>query len=198
MGGCRSGQWAGERPANLGQTLRKSKDSGSENQRCQKNDHPTGRHCGLSEKHKKKQLEEKLAAGPVYNDNGLVVCTQLGNLVDPAVINRDMDAVLKNSDLPKIRFHDLRHTHATILLQLGENPKVVAERLGHVNVRMTLDIYSEKNAGIPLFIGIPAYMLMIMHFSSGQRSMGSTEPLPGILVVPSLPCRRERPAVRAR
>ena len=99
-------------------------------------------------KHKKKQLEEKLAAGPAYNDNGLVVCTQLGNPVDPAVINRDMDAVLKNSDLPKIRFHDLRHTHATILLQLGENPKVVAERLGHVDVRMTLDIYSHVLPGI--------------------------------------------------
>ncbi|WP_412674547.1 tyrosine-type recombinase/integrase [Aneurinibacillus thermoaerophilus] len=45
-------------------------------------------------------------------------------------------------ELPVIRFHDLRHTHATILLQLSENPKVVSERLGHVNITITLDTYS--------------------------------------------------------
>ncbi|WP_412674856.1 helix-turn-helix domain-containing protein [Aneurinibacillus thermoaerophilus] len=45
-------------------------------------------------------------------------------------------------ELPVIRFHDLRHTHATILLQLSENPKIVSERLGHVNITITLDTYS--------------------------------------------------------
>ncbi|PPA88324.1 hypothetical protein C4A76_09690 [Brevibacillus laterosporus] len=40
------------------------------------------------------------------------------------------------------RFHDLRHTHATLLLQLGENPKVVSERLGHADVNITLNIYA--------------------------------------------------------
>ena len=49
---------------------------------------------------------------------------------------------MKKIGLNKTRFHDLRHTHASWLLQLGENPKVVQERLGHHDVSITLDIYS--------------------------------------------------------
>ncbi|NHN34301.1 tyrosine-type recombinase/integrase [Paenibacillus sp. S3N08] len=48
----------------------------------------------------------------------------------------------KFAKLPQIRFHDMRHTHATILLLQGENPKIVSERLGHADVRITLDTYS--------------------------------------------------------
>ena len=46
------------------------------------------------------------------------------------------------TEVPRIRFHDLRHTHATLLLQAGTNPKVVSERLGHSTVSITLDTYS--------------------------------------------------------
>ena len=49
---------------------------------------------------------------------------------------------VKRADLPPIRFHDLRHTAATILLSQGVHPKVVQERLGHAQIAMTLDIYS--------------------------------------------------------
>jgi integrase len=48
----------------------------------------------------------------------------------------------KFAGVPQIRFHELRHTHATMLLQLGENPKVVSERLGHADVTITLNTYS--------------------------------------------------------
>ena len=51
-------------------------------------------------------------------------------------------ALVKRAGLPRIRFHDLRHTHATLLLTLGVNPKVVQERLGHSQISMTLDTYS--------------------------------------------------------
>ncbi|MFP5111412.1 tyrosine-type recombinase/integrase [Bacillaceae bacterium C204] len=47
--------------------------------------------------------------------------------------------------VPKSPFHNLRHTHATILMRMGENPKVVSERLGHARVGITLDIYSHTN-----------------------------------------------------
>lgn len=50
--------------------------------------------------------------------------------------------VVESLDLPKIRFHDLRHTHATIMLRLGEHPKIVSERLGHSSIQMTLNTYS--------------------------------------------------------
>lgn len=50
--------------------------------------------------------------------------------------------MIKETNLPKITFHDLRHLHATTLMASGENPKVVADRLGHSRVQVTLVIYS--------------------------------------------------------
>jgi len=92
--------------------------------------------------HKAKQNKNKLLLGPAYNDYDLVVCNGNGNPVDPKDINRDMKYVIQKYNLPKLRFHDLRHTHASILLQLGEHPKVVSERLGHSSISITLDTYS--------------------------------------------------------
>lgn len=50
--------------------------------------------------------------------------------------------MIKKAAMPKIRFHDLRHTHATLLLAKGVNVKVISERLGHSNIKITLDTYS--------------------------------------------------------
>jgi integrase len=58
------------------------------------------------------------------------------------VIRRSFASTLKEAKLGKVRFHDLRHTHASILLAEGVHPKVVAERLGHSSIGMTLDRYS--------------------------------------------------------
>jgi integrase len=96
----------------------------------------------MSKKHKALQNELKLKFGNAYEDNDLVVASGLGRPVDPADINRDMKYVIKKNNLPPISFHDLKHTHATTLLLLGENPKVVSERSGHANVEITLDTYS--------------------------------------------------------
>jgi integrase len=52
------------------------------------------------------------------------------------------DKHVKDSGLPRIRLHDLRHTHATLALAAGIHPKVVSERLGHSTVAFTMDIYS--------------------------------------------------------
>jgi integrase len=58
---------------------------------------------------------------------------------------REFHRYIKQSGVAKITLHDLRHLHATLLLIYGENPKVVAERLGHADVTTTLDIYSHVN-----------------------------------------------------
>jgi len=97
---------------------------------------------------KAKQAQEKLMAGQAYQDHGLVFCSALGTPVDPRDMNRLFDKLLKKAGLPKVRFHDLRHTHATMLLALGEHPKVVQERLGHSTIAMTLDTYSHLVPGI--------------------------------------------------
>jgi len=60
----------------------------------------------------------------------------------PQAIVKSFKAISKEAGLPRIRFHDLRHTSATLLLTAGVHPKVVQERLGHSTISMTLDLYS--------------------------------------------------------
>lgn len=77
-----------------------------------------------------------------YKNLDLVVCTGLGTPTHKSNIRRVFKSIIKKAEVPKIRFHDMRHTHATLLLLQGVNPKIVSERLGHADVRITLDTYS--------------------------------------------------------
>lgn len=92
--------------------------------------------------HKKNQNEMRLKFGGAYNDHNLVCPRPDGKPMDPRGLNEHFDDCIKKTGMQKIRFHDLRHSHATIMLQLGEHPKVVSERLGHSNVNITLNTYS--------------------------------------------------------
>ncbi|MCM3444353.1 tyrosine-type recombinase/integrase [Metabacillus halosaccharovorans] len=88
-----------------------------------------------------KQDKEKHGDG--YIDNDLVICTTIGTPYNPSnVLNRSFKPLIEKAEVTPIRFHDLRHTHATMLLKLGENPKVISERLGHSNIKITLETYS--------------------------------------------------------
>jgi integrase len=91
--------------------------------------------------HRKQQAEERLRAGPAWQDYRLVFCTRSGRPVIHANLYYLMRSIAKRAGVPPIRFHDLRHTHATILLRQGVHPKMVAERLGS-RVAVTLDTYS--------------------------------------------------------
>jgi integrase len=93
-------------------------------------------------KHKAKQNQNKLLLMGAYADNDLIVCSQIGTPTNERNLNRSFYELLDKINVPKIRFHDLRHTHATILLQMGEHPKIVSERLGHSRVNITMDTYS--------------------------------------------------------
>jgi integrase len=73
---------------------------------------------------------------------GLVFTTSTGRPISPRNVLRHFKGVIEKSGLPEIRFHDLRHTHATLLLAAGVHPKVVQERLGHSQISLTLDTYS--------------------------------------------------------
>ncbi|MDP9363622.1 MAG: site-specific integrase, partial [Chloroflexota bacterium] len=72
----------------------------------------------------------------------LVVCTGEGNVVNPANVDRSFARLVRAAGVQRIRFHDLRHTHATWLLAAGQPVKVVSERLGHARVSITLDTYA--------------------------------------------------------
>jgi len=71
-----------------------------------------------------------------------------GKPLDPSTVSHALARVLRQAGLPHIRFHDLRHTHATFLLGAGVNPKVVSERLGHASVAFTLDTYGHVMPGM--------------------------------------------------
>lgn len=98
--------------------------------------------CDELRKYKLKQNEFKLSFGPGYEDIGLVFCREDGRPIYPRHLATVFNRIVTAARVPQIRLHDLRHTHATLLLKLGENPKIVSERLGHSSVQMTLDIYS--------------------------------------------------------
>ena len=93
--------------------------------------------------HRARQAEERLVVGPEWEDHDLVFCTHQGRpLIGSNVLNQNFHPLLKRAGLPRIRFHDLRHTAATLLLLRGVHPKVVSELLGHSSVSLTLDVYS--------------------------------------------------------
>jgi integrase len=95
----------------------------------------------LLKSHKLTILKEKLVLGTSYIDKDLVNCTRNGKQLNPANIRRTFIKLIKDVGIPSIRFHNLRHTHATLLILNGTNVKVVSERLGHSNVKITLDCY---------------------------------------------------------
>ena len=81
--------------------------------------------------------------GPGWaNVRDLVFTSEAGTLMDDSVLRRAFRKLLKAAVLPRIRFHDLRHTHATLMLKAGVHPKIVSERLGHADIQITLDTYS--------------------------------------------------------
>lgn len=93
--------------------------------------------------HRKCQLEYKLRLGGLWQDADLVFIMATGTPLDPnSLAERSFRKLLKRAGLPCIRFHDLCHTFATILLSRGTHPKVVQEMLGRANISQTMDTYS--------------------------------------------------------
>lgn len=88
------------------------------------------------------QAQERLSAGPAYHDTGFVCTEEDGRPSNPVNVSRRFRKLLKRLGLPAIRFHDLRHTMASLLLAQGCHAKVVSERLGHASIAITLNTYS--------------------------------------------------------
>jgi integrase len=92
--------------------------------------------------HKTNQEEWKQRLGTAYEDNNLVICTEMGTVQDPRNISRVMSRLCELSRVTPIRFHDIRHTHASILISSGVDIVKVSARLGHANPKITLEIYA--------------------------------------------------------
>ncbi|HEX9131119.1 MAG TPA: tyrosine-type recombinase/integrase [Ktedonobacteraceae bacterium] len=103
---------------------------------------------GVLKEHRVHQLEMRLKAGSKWTEHDLVFCNVYGNFLHPARLYLLFHKVLADAGVPHIRFHDLRHSAATILLSMGVNVKVVQEILGHSRISMTLDTYSHVLPGM--------------------------------------------------
>ncbi|MEV6581905.1 site-specific integrase [Streptomyces sp. NPDC051582] len=92
--------------------------------------------------HREVQEREREAAAGHWRDNSLVFSTPAGGPIDPANLNRSFRALLDRAGLRRIRFHDLRHSTATLLLEQGVELVVIKELLGHAHIGVTATVYA--------------------------------------------------------
>ena len=88
------------------------------------------------------QTRRRDQVGDRWQENGLLIDRGDGEPVNPDTLSTGWARQLRKHGLPRVRFHDLRHAHATLMLTQGVHPKVVSERLGHASIGITLDTYS--------------------------------------------------------
>jgi integrase len=110
----------------------------------------TRRSATALKEHRKRQLEERMRLAGLWQDKNLVFPTATGSLFNPSNLrNRSFKRIKARADVREdLRFHDLRHTCATLLLGEGVNAKVVSEMLGHADVAFTLRVYSHVLPGM--------------------------------------------------
>jgi integrase len=94
-------------------------------------------------RHRAAQLEERLQAGGAWQDNDLVFSDRYGQPILATELTRGaFYPLLARAGLPRVRFHDLRHSAASLLLAEGVHPKIVGDMLGHSTIAITIDLYS--------------------------------------------------------
>jgi len=102
----------------------------------------------LLREHREKQQLEKAMMDSTLGEDDLVFGHPDGTPFVPDTITHVWQKILKKSEIKRIRLHDARHTHATVLPAQGVHPKIVQERLGHSSIQMTIDTYSHVLPGL--------------------------------------------------
>ena len=145
---------------------------------------------GALERHRARQQNEHAARGDGWSDQGFVFCTRRGTPIRRDNLHaKHWKPLLRRAGLPDVRFHDLRHTCATLLLTKGVHPKIVSEMLGHSSVSITLDIYSHV---IP---GMQEVAATIMEDALGNTQQRSPR-RPGWCTNSTTPTLQSSPTVR--
>jgi integrase len=97
--------------------------------------------------HKQNQLEERRISGEGWNAGDLVFCSDAGTPIGPSNLNLQFDRLLKNTELPDIRVHDLRHTYAALSIAAGVDLFTLSRRMGHSSISVTADRYGHLYQG---------------------------------------------------
>lgn len=98
--------------------------------------------------HRERQKLDRAMLGTSLRDDDLVFCDPKGNPLLPNTVTHAWIKLVRRSGLGGIRFHDARHSHASLMLKAGTHPKIVQERLGHSSISITLDTYSHVTPGL--------------------------------------------------
>ena len=102
----------------------------------------------LLRRHKEDQERQRTLLGFVPRENDLVFAHLDGSPLDPSTVSHTFGKIARNAGLSNVRFHDLRHAHASLMLRTGADPKVISERLGHSSIAITMDIYAHVLPGL--------------------------------------------------
>jgi integrase len=105
-------------------------------------------------------MTQRLITGKKWDEHDLVFPNHVGRPLEPTNVTKALKKLLKQAELPGIRFHDLRHTSATVMLLMCIHPKIVSERLGHSSVQITLDLYSHVLPGLQELVAMEMDMLL--------------------------------------
>jgi len=92
--------------------------------------------------HRKRQDDERVAAGERWTDTGFVFITRRGEPLSPYSLTKYWLAIRVEDGVPSLRFHDLRHTAVSLLFALGVPPHVVREIAGHSDIKVTMTVYA--------------------------------------------------------
>ena len=87
------------------------------------------------------QAQQRLLAGERWNDEGLIFTTAVGRPRGGSWVTREFQRYLRLTGMERIRFHDLRHTHASLLVAKGLHPRLIMDRMGHSSISVTMDRY---------------------------------------------------------
>jgi integrase len=97
--------------------------------------------------HERQQKETRTLAGPRWQENGLVFPSEVGNPAEERNVLRRFQKICVDNSPPKLRVYDLRHSHASLLINEGVHPKKISERLGHSSIKLTMDTYGHLFEG---------------------------------------------------
>ncbi len=131
---------------------------------------------GELRRHRCRQLVQKAEWGADYQDSDLVFCKENGTPLHPQTFTQAFERVVARSGLPRIRLHDLRHTHATIALRAGVPVKVISERLGHETPAFTLSQYAHVIPGMQAEAAAQIASLVLSEPSAGGSAQVASAP----------------------